>query len=166
VQPATTLNVKVLVAYATRHGSTRGIAERIAERLRARGLEAEARTASEVRDASRYEAFVVGGAAYMFHWLGDATKFVERNRATLAARPNWLFSSGPIGTDTVDKEGRPVLEGPGAEGVREATRARSLARRSGVLRGHGPDGPADRDCRALRGPDAGGARRDATRRLS
>jgi menaquinone-dependent protoporphyrinogen oxidase len=101
---------RVLVAYATRHGSTRGIAERIADRLRARGLEAECRPASEVRDAPAYDAFVVGGAAYMFRWLGDATSFVEKNRAALAARPTWLFSSGPIGTDLVDKEGHDVLE--------------------------------------------------------
>jgi len=101
---------RVLVAYATRHGSTRGIADPIAERLNARGLDATARPASEVRDASAYDAFVVGAAAYMFHWLGDATSFVEHNRATLAARPTWLFSSGPIGTDLVDKDGRDVLE--------------------------------------------------------
>lgn len=99
----------VLVAYATRHGSTRGIAERIAERLRSSGLEVDLRPAAEVRDAARYDAFVVGGAAYMFHWLEDAVKFVERNRKLLAARPTWLFSSGPTGTEKVDKEGRDVL---------------------------------------------------------
>lgn len=100
----------VLVAYATRHGATRGIAERIAERLRSQGLDAEARRAAEVRDAGRYDAFVVGGAAYMWHWLGDATSFVEHNRRLLAGRPTWLFSSGPIGTDLVDKDGRDVFE--------------------------------------------------------
>jgi menaquinone-dependent protoporphyrinogen oxidase len=102
--------MSVLVAYATRHGATRGIAERIAERLRAAGLDAEARSAADVRDAARYDAYVVGGAAYMFHWLKDATTFVEKNRALLAERPTWLFSSGPVGTDTVDKQGRDVLE--------------------------------------------------------
>lgn len=101
--------MSILVAYASRHGSTRGIAERIAARLRADGLEADVRPAAEVPDAARYDAFVVGGAAYMFHWLKDATTFVQRNRAMLATRPTWLFSSGPIGTDTVDKQGRDVL---------------------------------------------------------
>ncbi len=102
--------MKVLVAYATRHGATRGIAERIADRLRADGLDAVAHAVGEVHDVHTYDAFVVGAAAYMFHWLGDATKFVERHRATLGTRPTWLFSSGPIGTDLVDKDGRDVFE--------------------------------------------------------
>jgi menaquinone-dependent protoporphyrinogen oxidase len=100
----------VLVAFATRHGATQGIAERIAERLRSQGVDAEVHPVAEVRDASRYDAFVVGGAAYMFRWLGDATTFVERNRVLLAQRPTWLFSSGPTGTDKVDKQGRDLLE--------------------------------------------------------
>jgi menaquinone-dependent protoporphyrinogen oxidase len=99
----------VLVAYASRHGATQGIAERIADRLRAAGLAAEARRVSDVRDVSGYDAFVIGSAAYMFHWLKEAREFVNRHRAVLAARPVWLFSSGPVGTDTMDKEGRDVL---------------------------------------------------------
>ena len=102
--------MQLLIAYATRHGATQGIAERIADRLRADGLNAEARPVAEVDDVYRYAAFVVGGAAYMFHWLGDATRFVECHRDVLASRPTWLFSSGPVGTDLVDKDGRDVLE--------------------------------------------------------
>jgi menaquinone-dependent protoporphyrinogen oxidase len=98
--------MRVLVAYASRHGATQGIAERIAETLRQAGLEAEALPAASVKKVTEYDALVIGGAAYMFHWLKDATKFVRRNRAFLATRPVWLFSSGPIGTEPTDAEGR------------------------------------------------------------
>jgi len=96
----------VLVAYASRHGSTKAIAERIAETLRAAGLDAEARPAGSVRSLDGYDAFVIGSAAYMFQWLKEATKLVRRHRAALAARPVWLFSSGPLGTEATDAEGR------------------------------------------------------------
>lgn len=101
--------MNVLVAYATRHGSTGGIAERIAAGLREAGLSAEARSVDDVRDIAPYDAFVIGGAAYMFHWLDGATRFVKKHRAVLAERPVWLFSSGPIGPDLVDKDGNDVL---------------------------------------------------------
>ena len=99
----------ILVAYASRHGATAGIAERIAAGLRSTGLQTDVKPVTDVRDVSAYDAFVIGGAAYMYHWLKDATSFVKRHRATLAKRPVWLFSSGPLGTDLVDKEGRDVL---------------------------------------------------------
>jgi menaquinone-dependent protoporphyrinogen oxidase len=102
--------MNVLVAYATRHGATAGIAERIATTLRAAGLAAEARPVDEVQDLAPYDAVVLGGAAYMFHWLKDATVFARRHRAELTARPVWLFSSGPLGTDRIDDEGHDVLE--------------------------------------------------------
>lgn len=95
----------VLVAYATRHGATQGIAERIAETLRSEGLDAEARSAASVRSLDGYDAFVIGSAAYMFHWLKDAANLVRRNRRLLRDRPVWLFSSGPIGGPT-DAKGR------------------------------------------------------------
>jgi menaquinone-dependent protoporphyrinogen oxidase len=102
--------MNVLVAYASRHGATAGIAERIAAGLRESGLSVEVRPVSEVDDVGAYDAFVIGSAAYMFHWLKDATRFVKRHRFTLAARPVWLFSSGPLGTDRVDEHGDDVLE--------------------------------------------------------
>ena len=101
--------MRVLVAYASRHGATQGIAERIADRLRHAGLEVEVCRASDVRGVDGYDAFVVGSAAYMFHWLEEATRFVRRNRAHLATRPVWLFSSGPLGTEPVDAQGRDLL---------------------------------------------------------
>ncbi|HSK90804.1 MAG TPA: flavodoxin domain-containing protein [Euzebyales bacterium] len=102
--------MNVLVAYASRHGSTAGIAERIAAGLREAGLSAEARDVKRVDNIEAYGAFVVGSAAYMFHWLKDATRFVKRHRAVLEKQPVWLFSSGPLGTDLVDEDGIDVLE--------------------------------------------------------
>lgn len=118
----------VLVAYASRHGSTAGIAERIAAGLRSAGLPAEARSVNDVCDVAGYDAFVVGGAAYMFHWLREATAFVKRHHAVLAERPVWLFSSGPLGTDLVDEEGRDVFE---------ATRPKEFAQLETLIRPRG-----------------------------
>lgn len=98
--------MNILVAFASRHGSTQEIAERIAERLGAAGLTAEARRVDSVSSLAGYDAFVVGSAAYMFHWLGEAHGFVRRNRRLLATKPVWLFSSGPLGTEPTDEKGR------------------------------------------------------------
>jgi menaquinone-dependent protoporphyrinogen oxidase len=99
-----------LVAYASRHGATAGIAERIAAALTAAGLSAEAHAVEDVKSVEPYDAVVLGGAAYMFHWLESAVAFSRRHRKELASRPVWLFSSGPLGTDLVDKDGKNVLE--------------------------------------------------------
>lgn len=97
----------VLVAYASKHGSTQGIAERIAEQLRQLGKEAEARPVEEVTDPGSYEAFVIGSAVYYGSWLKEATEWVHRNQAVLAGHPVWLFSVGPLGTEVQDAEQQP-----------------------------------------------------------
>jgi menaquinone-dependent protoporphyrinogen oxidase len=97
--------MSVLVAYASRHGATAGIAERIAARLKSHDLQAEAVAIRDVRHPEAYEAIVIGSAVYMFHWLKDASGFIRRHRTLLESRPVWLFSSGPIGPDVPDKEG-------------------------------------------------------------
>lgn len=93
------MSTSVLVGYATHHGATRGIAERIAARLRSDGVSADVRSVDEVRDAGPYDAFVIGSALYMFRWLGEAKAFLHRHHDTLERRPVWLFSSGPLGAE-------------------------------------------------------------------
>ena len=97
----------ILVAYASKHGSTQGIAERIAEKLRQLGKQAEARPVEAVADPGSYEAFVIGSAVYYGSWMKEATEWVRRNQAVLAEHPVWLFSVGPLGTEIQDAEQQP-----------------------------------------------------------
>lgn len=101
--------MRILVAYATRHGATAGIAERLASRFAEGGIPAEAHPVTAVDDVALYDAVVLGGAAYMGHWLKEATAFAKRHRQELQDRKVWLFSSGPLGNDAVDKAGEDVL---------------------------------------------------------
>ena len=89
--------MSILVAYASKHGATRQIAERIAETLRMAGHNAEARPLKGVGELASYDAFVIGSAAYFGSWLGEAAAFVRRHQQVLASHPVWLFSSGPLG---------------------------------------------------------------------
>lgn len=91
--------MRVLVAFATRSGSTGEIAERIAQRLRTGGHDADAEPVSDAVHVTAYDAFVIGSAVYLGRWQKEAVRFVQRNRSTLADRPTWLFSSGPLGTE-------------------------------------------------------------------
>jgi menaquinone-dependent protoporphyrinogen oxidase len=111
----------VLIAYATRLGSTRGIAERIAERLDGAGLAATAVPVGSVTDLRAYDAFVVGSAVYAGHWMTAAGRFIEDNRPVLATHPVWLFSSGPVGDVAA---GRPPIAPLGIEALAATVSAR------------------------------------------
>ncbi|HEY5628175.1 MAG TPA: flavodoxin domain-containing protein [Candidatus Limnocylindrales bacterium] len=88
--------VRVLVAYATKMGSTAQIAEAIAQVLRDSGHRALAVPARDVSTLDDWDAVVLGSALYSGMWQRDARKFVTRFGVELAARPLWLFSSGPL----------------------------------------------------------------------
>jgi len=86
----------VLVAFASRHGSTDELAHAIGLELTAAGLSVEVRPMDEVEDLEEYPALVLGSAIYMGAWLPAALSFVERHERKIAERPTWLFSSGPL----------------------------------------------------------------------
>lgn len=86
--------MRVLVAYASEHGSTTTIAERIGSALKNRGLRAEVVPADAVSPAERYDAFVIGSAVHNQLWLTPAMDFVRGRAEELAAHPVWLFSVG------------------------------------------------------------------------
>ena len=88
---------KVLVAYASKHGSTAEIASAVAEALRSSGLSVECAEAGEVTSVEPYDAVVVGSAVYMKRWRGGAKRFLRKHAEQLSRRPLWVFSSGPVG---------------------------------------------------------------------
>lgn len=94
-----------LVAYATKHGSTREVAEAVAERLSAHGMITFTRAAAEVRSLDGYEAVVLGSAIYMGKLHADAGGFLHRHRSELAVRPLAVFAMGPRSLAPTDLAG-------------------------------------------------------------
>ena len=96
------MNTKVLVAYASKYGSTREIAESIASTLGENGISVDLKSADEIKDIHDYNAVILGSAIYIGNWPKSAVSFLKENQKILKEMPVWLFSSGPSG------EGNPV----------------------------------------------------------
>ena len=113
--------MKILITYASRHGSTREIAAAIAEELRNAGHEVELEEAASVTSLDGYGAVVAGSAVYVGKWLPEAASFVERFKEPLGTIPVWLFSSGPLGDETPHPPGDPegIAELVAALGARD-----------------------------------------------
>jgi menaquinone-dependent protoporphyrinogen oxidase len=92
-------NMNILIAVASKHGSTEEIAAALTEELRAAGLTVDLRDADAVDNIDPYDAVVLGSAIYAGNWLPAARHFAELYTAALAQRPVWVFSSGPLAAD-------------------------------------------------------------------
>jgi len=91
------MEVNVLVAYATKYGATKEIAERIGEVLQQNGLNPSVIPANEAGNLDQYQAVVLGSAVYAGQWRDEASTFLKDSESKLAQMPVWLFSSGPTG---------------------------------------------------------------------
>ena len=89
--------MRMLIGYASRFGSTRDIAIRIADTVRARGNDVDVRSVDEISDFDRYDAVVFGSGVYDGSWTVEATELMRRHAAVLARKPVWLFSVGSFG---------------------------------------------------------------------
>ncbi len=85
---------RVLVTYVSPHGSTRGIAERIATRLTDSGLSVDCLPIHQAQAITGYDAVVVGSAIHGQAWLAEAAQFVSTHANELSVKPVWLFSVG------------------------------------------------------------------------
>lgn len=85
----------VLVAYASKYGATKEIADKIHLTLQQTGLQAELLPAEEVESPEAYDAIILGSAVYAGMWRKQAIRFLEQHQGTLSTKPTWIFSSGP-----------------------------------------------------------------------
>ena len=111
--------MRVLVASASKHGSTTEIARAIGTALLLRMVDADVKTVESVVTIEGYDAVILGSGIYMGHWLEPARRFIEHNADELRQRPVWLFSSGPLGDPP-----KPDTEPTDAADLIEATHAR------------------------------------------
>jgi menaquinone-dependent protoporphyrinogen oxidase len=86
---------EVLVAYATRHETTRGIASEIGEVLGRAGLPVRLEPIEAVAELRTFRAAIVGCAVFAGEWMPDAGPFLVAHERQLEAMPVWLFASGP-----------------------------------------------------------------------
>jgi menaquinone-dependent protoporphyrinogen oxidase len=83
---------KILITYASRTGSTQGVAEAIAKIYSENGISVDLQSMQEVKDLTAYQAVVAGSAIQNRQWLPEAMQFLQTHRATLAQKPVATFT--------------------------------------------------------------------------
>jgi menaquinone-dependent protoporphyrinogen oxidase len=87
---------KVLVAYATRYGSTKDIAETVSNTIRNMGIETDCMNINTINpeNLSDYDAFFVGSPLQLGKWLPEAKEFMQFRRDILNKKPVFIFTCG------------------------------------------------------------------------
>jgi menaquinone-dependent protoporphyrinogen oxidase len=102
---------KILLAYVTRHGSTREMAERIGQEMRRSGLNVDISPADGAGQAASYDAVILGSAVYFGLWRRKTVAFLRAWRKLSSPPPLWLFFSGPTG------DGDPKAQAMNGQGI-------------------------------------------------
>lgn len=102
---------KILITYATRTGSTEGVAKTIGETLSMLGENVDVIPMQDVKDLSAYKGVIAGSAIQAANWLPEAMDFVKRNRNILAQKPFAAFLVCMTLAMKKGEEYRPVVSG-------------------------------------------------------
>jgi menaquinone-dependent protoporphyrinogen oxidase len=86
------MSTKVLVAYASKSGSTVEVAEFMGKVLQEAGTAVDVLPIKKVKTVAGYGVAFVGSAIRVGKWLEEAVKFVEANKAGLQAIPTAFFT--------------------------------------------------------------------------
>jgi menaquinone-dependent protoporphyrinogen oxidase len=98
------MTASILIAYATKNGSTQEVAVAIAEELRARGREVEVQVAREIQTLEGYQSIILGAPIYMGLWHRDAHAFLRHYHKILLERPVVIFALGPTSPEVEQQQ--------------------------------------------------------------
>jgi len=87
-----TMGNRVLIAYATRAGSTVEVAAAIGENMNQQGFVVDVKPMKEEPNLQDYQAAILGSAIRMGSWLPEAVRYIEDNQQALRAMPVALFT--------------------------------------------------------------------------
>jgi menaquinone-dependent protoporphyrinogen oxidase len=96
------VSYSVLVAYATRGGSTAEVAQAIAAALEEAGVTAQVLRVSEVDSLAGKSAVILGAPLYVGSFPREFHQFVRRHREALEPVRPWCFVLGPTRRETKD----------------------------------------------------------------
>jgi menaquinone-dependent protoporphyrinogen oxidase len=101
----------ILLAYASRFGSTQEVAESITAALRQSGLEVDIEPMQQVGSIDSYDAVVLGAAIYNARWHPEAHQFLSQHQGALSQRPVVIFTLGPLSrSDSAKRNSRRQLD--------------------------------------------------------
>ena len=103
---------KILVTYASRLGSTAGVAEAIGKTLAENGAEVEVRRMEDVTDLTPYSAVVAGSAIRGKQWLPEAMQFMQDSSSGVEAETLCRVSGVHDAGDEERREIPPALWPP------------------------------------------------------
>jgi menaquinone-dependent protoporphyrinogen oxidase len=86
------MNNRILVAYASKVGSTGEVASFIGKTLSSNGATVDVQPIEKVTDVNVYQAVVVGSAVRAGQWISAATDFVKTNQSYLSRTPTAYFT--------------------------------------------------------------------------
>jgi menaquinone-dependent protoporphyrinogen oxidase len=90
---------QILIAYATKSGSTAEVAECIGKELNQDGAQVEVHPIKDVDDIGAYDAVIVGGPMIM-GWHREAVQFMQKNQSALSRVPVACFLTALSLTET------------------------------------------------------------------
>lgn len=85
------MNNRILIAYASKAGSTAEVAVRLGEDLGKQNASVDVLPISKVADLSPYQAVILGSAIRVGKILPEAMAFIEKNQTALQQKPFHLF---------------------------------------------------------------------------